>query len=96
MCANSTINVNVVRQPGLRSTGSMDGGTIVRLTEPLAAPLLPETRKRFEDQLAIKSEVSRKAEELRLEREQLARDRQQVEDEIRAAYPLSDQCANCH
>lgn len=93
---NSTINVSVVRQPDLRSTGSMDGGTIARLADRLRLLSSPETRQRFEDQLAIKSEVSRKAEELRLEREQLARDKQKVEDKIRAACPLSDQCANCH
>lgn len=50
----------------------MDGRT-VRLTESLAALLLLATRQHFEEQFAIQeSEVSRKAEELRLEREQLA------------------------
>jgi hypothetical protein len=44
---------------------------------------LAETRQRFQEQLAIKdAEVSRKAEALRLEREQLARDREQVEDQV--------------
>ena len=51
----------------------------IRLTESLAAPLLAETRQRFQEQLAMKdAEVSRKTEALRLEREQLARDREQV------------------
>jgi hypothetical protein len=41
----------------------------IRLTESLAAPLLAETRQRFQEQLAIKdAEVSRKTETLRLER----------------------------
>lgn len=68
----------VIRQPGLRSTESMHGRTIVRLTESLAV-LSSRRRQPFEEQLAIKDfQVSRKAEELRLERGQLARDRQQV------------------
>jgi hypothetical protein len=55
----------------------------IRLTESLAAPLLAETRERFQEQLAIKdAEVSRKTEALRLEREQLARDREQVEEQV--------------
>lgn len=68
----------VIRQPGLRSTESMHGRTIVRLTESLAV-LSSRRRHPFEEQWAIKDfQVSRKAEELRLERGQLARDRQQV------------------
>src|ERR1700739_1038613 len=55
----------------------------IRLTESLAAPLLAETRQRFQEQLAVKdAEVSRKTEALRLEREQLARDRDQVEEQV--------------
>jgi hypothetical protein len=55
----------------------------IPLTESLAAPLLAETRQRFQEQLASKdAEVSRKTEALRQEREQLARDREQVEEQV--------------
>jgi hypothetical protein len=55
----------------------------IRLTESLAAPLLAETRQRFQEQLASKdAEVARKSEMLRLEREQLAKDREEVEDRV--------------
>lgn len=55
----------------------------IPLTESLAAPLLAETRQRFQEQLASKdAEVSRKIEALRLEREHLARDREQVEEQV--------------
>ncbi len=55
----------------------------IPLTESLAAPLLAETRQHFQQQLANKdAEVSRKTEALRLEREQLARDREQVEEQV--------------
>jgi hypothetical protein len=55
----------------------------IRLTESLVAPLLAETRQRFQEQLAIKdAEVSRKTEALRLEREQLAKDREQVAEQV--------------
>jgi hypothetical protein len=55
----------------------------IRLTESLAAPLLAETRQRFQEQLAIKdAEVLRKTEALRLEREKLARDREQVAEQV--------------
>lgn len=55
----------------------------IRLTESLAAPLLAETRQRFQEQLASKdAEMARKNETLRLEREQLAKDREQVEEEV--------------
>jgi hypothetical protein len=55
----------------------------IRLTESLAAPLLAETRQRFQEQLASKdAEIARKAETLRQEREQLAKDREQVEDQV--------------
>jgi hypothetical protein len=55
----------------------------IRLTESLAAPLLAETRQRFQEQLASKdAEVARKIEMLRLEREQLAKARVQVEDQV--------------
>jgi hypothetical protein len=55
----------------------------IPLTESLAAPLLAETRQRFQEQLASKdAEVSRKTEALRLEREQLTRDREQIEEQV--------------
>jgi hypothetical protein len=55
----------------------------IRLTESLAAPLLAETRQRFQQQLASKdAEMERKTEALRLEREQVAKDREQIEDQV--------------
>jgi hypothetical protein len=55
----------------------------IRLTESLAAPLLAETRQRFQQQLASKdAEMERKTEALRLEREQLVKDREQIEDQV--------------
>lgn len=55
----------------------------IRLTESLAAPLLAETRQRFQQQLASKdAEMERKIEALRLEREQVAKDREQIEDQV--------------
>jgi len=55
----------------------------IRLTESLAAPLIEETRRRFQEQLANKdAEVLRKIEALRQEREQLAKAREQIEDQI--------------
>jgi hypothetical protein len=56
----------------------------IPLTESLAAPLLAETRQRFQEQLVNKdAEVARKSEELRQERERLQKDREQVEDHVR-------------
>jgi hypothetical protein len=55
----------------------------IRLTESLAAPLLAETRQRFQEQLASKdAEVVRKTEALRQEREQLLKDREQIQDQV--------------
>jgi hypothetical protein len=55
----------------------------IRLTESLAAPLLAETRQRFQEQLASKdAEVARKTEALQLEREKLQKDREQIEDQV--------------
>lgn len=55
----------------------------IHLTESLAAPLLAETRQRFQEQLASKdAELARKVEALRLEREQLTREREQLEDRV--------------
>ncbi|MGY2808723.1 DUF2130 domain-containing protein [Bradyrhizobium sp. USDA 4506] len=55
----------------------------IRLTESLAAPLLAETRQRFNEQLASKdAEVARKTEVLQQEREKLQKDREEVEDQV--------------
>lgn len=55
----------------------------IRLTESLAAPLLAETRQRFQEQLAAKdAEVNRKTDALRAEHEQLVKDREQIEEQI--------------
>ncbi|MBR0766395.1 MULTISPECIES: DUF2130 domain-containing protein [Bradyrhizobium] len=55
----------------------------IHLTESLAAPLLAETRQRFQEQLASKdAEVARKIEALQQEREKLQKDREQIEDQV--------------
>ncbi|MGY3494228.1 DUF2130 domain-containing protein [Bradyrhizobium sp. USDA 4502] len=55
----------------------------IKLTESLAAPLIEATRRRFQEQLASKdAEVARKTEALRLEREQIERSREQIEDQL--------------
>lgn len=55
----------------------------IRLTESLAGPLIEETRRRFQDQLARKdAEVAQKAEALRRERAELAQAREQIEDQV--------------
>jgi hypothetical protein len=55
----------------------------IHLTESLAAPLIEETRRRFQEQLANKdAEVARKTDALRQEREQLAKQREQIEDQV--------------
>lgn len=55
----------------------------IRLTESLAAPLLAESRQRFQEQLASKdAEVARKTEALQQERERLQKDREQIEDQV--------------
>ncbi|WP_050384135.1 DUF2130 domain-containing protein [Bradyrhizobium pachyrhizi] len=55
----------------------------IRLTESLAAPLLSETRQRFQEQLASKdAEVARKTEVLQQERETLQKDREQIADQV--------------
>ena len=52
-------------------------------TESLAAPLLQETRQRFNEQLAAKdAEVARKTEALRKEQDAVARAREQIEDQV--------------
>jgi len=56
----------------------------IKVTESLAAPLLKETRRRFEEQLAQKdAEVARQADALRREQQELARAREQIEDQVR-------------
>ncbi|GEC59296.1 MULTISPECIES: DUF2130 domain-containing protein [Bradyrhizobium] len=56
----------------------------IKLTESLAAPLIEETRRRFQEQLASKdAEVARKTEALRQEREQVEKAREQVEDQVK-------------
>ena len=56
----------------------------VRLTESLAAPLLAETRQRFQEQLASKdAEVARKSDELRQQREQLQKERETLDDQVK-------------
>lgn len=55
----------------------------IRLTESLAAPLLAESRQRFQEQLASKdAEVARKTEALQQEREKLQKDREQIEEQV--------------
>ena len=55
----------------------------IHLTESLAAPLIEETRRRFQAQLANKdAEIARKLEDVRLEREQLAKSHEQLEERI--------------
>jgi hypothetical protein len=56
----------------------------IRLTESLAAPLLAETRQRFQEQLASKdAEVARKSDELRKQREQLDQERETIDDQVK-------------
>jgi hypothetical protein len=55
----------------------------IHLTESLAAPLIDQTRQRFQAQLASKDmEIARKLEDVRLQREQLAKSREQLEEQI--------------
>jgi len=55
----------------------------IKLTESLAAPLLEETRQRFNEQLAAKdAEVTRKTEALRKEQDAVAQAREQIEDQV--------------
>jgi hypothetical protein len=55
----------------------------IRLTESLAAPLIEETRRHFQQQLARKdAEVSQKLEAVRQERDQVAKEREQIEDRV--------------
>src|SRR5882757_8670365 len=55
----------------------------IKLTESLAAPLLEETRQRFNEQLAAKdAEVARKTEALRKEQDAVTLARELIEDEV--------------
>jgi len=55
----------------------------IKLTESLAAPLIEETRRRFQQQLAIKdAEVARKIEALRLQELGIARAREEIEETL--------------
>ena len=55
----------------------------IKLTESLAAPLIEETRRRFQDLLSSKDvEVARKTEVLRREQEAVAKAREQIEDQV--------------
>jgi len=55
----------------------------IKLTESLAAPLLEETRERFNEQLAAKdAEVARRTEALRKEQDAVAKAREQIEDQV--------------
>jgi hypothetical protein len=55
----------------------------IKLTESLAAPLIEATRKKFQEQLSAKdAEFSKKEETLRVQQEQLARDRESIEDQV--------------
>ncbi len=55
----------------------------IKLTESLAAPLIEATRKKFQEQLSAKdADISKKEESLRVQQEQLARDRESIEDQV--------------
>lgn len=55
----------------------------IRLTESLAAPLLEETRRHFQEQMAQKdAEVALKTDALRKDKEEVARARGQIEDQV--------------
>ena len=55
----------------------------IKLTESLAAPLLEETRRRFQEQLAQKdAEVARQTDALRREQKELVFAREQIEEQV--------------
>ncbi|MBN9585746.1 MAG: hypothetical protein BGN84_00945 [Afipia sp. 62-7] len=55
----------------------------IKLTESLAAPLLEESRKRYQNQLAAKeAEFAKKTEDLRTQQEEVAKAREQIEDQL--------------
>jgi hypothetical protein len=56
----------------------------IKLTESLAAPLIAATRQQFQKQLAAKDEdIAKKEEALRAQQEQLVRDRETIEDQLK-------------
>jgi hypothetical protein len=56
----------------------------IKLTESLAAPLIAATRQQFQKQLAAKDEdIARKEAALQAQQQQLARDRETVEDQVK-------------
>src|SRR6185312_7177589 len=56
----------------------------IKLTESLAAPLLDQSRRQFQEQLAQKdAEVARQTDALRKEQQELALARQQVEEQVK-------------
>jgi hypothetical protein len=56
----------------------------IKLTESLAAPLIAATRQQFQKQLAAKDEdIAKKVEALLAQQEQLARDRETLEDQLK-------------
>lgn len=56
----------------------------IKLTESLAAPLLEETRQRFQEQLAQKdAEVARQTDALRKQQQEVAFAREQVEEQVK-------------
>ena len=55
----------------------------IKLTESLAAPLLEETRRRFQEQLAEKdAEVARQLDALHRKQKELAFAREQIEEQV--------------
>ncbi len=66
-----------------RKSSAQTASHEIKLTESLAAPLLEETRQRFNEQLAAKdAEVARKTEALRKEQDAVAKSREQIEDQV--------------
>lgn len=78
-------------KPNLNAAGAAHEPTLhcpncnheIKLTELLAAPLLEETRQRFQEQLAAKdAEVAKKTEALRNEQDAIAKAREQIEHQV--------------
>ena len=78
-------------KPNLNAAGAAHEPTLhcpncnheIKLTESLAAPLLEETRQRFQEQLAAKdAEVAKKTEALRNEQDAIAKAREQIEHQV--------------
>ncbi len=63
--------------------------TEIKLTESLAAPLIADTRKRYETKLAQKeAEVAARETAIREQQEKLVSDRQEIEDEVATRLDL--------